>query len=597
MSDTNETNSEMRVRELELQNSVLSREVLTLTESHNKIIKGLMTVQGLLAQFQRDTVRTAFLQGKLSSPNDRNILASLDAISLIVLPSPTAARGRKVTDDGALTFIMKLLSRDQSEPLDVLGLPLPVRKSFEEWRNYLHELVSHTSWGDVLESSNSVLKDNPIPGPSTSNFNLHVLSKSDNDNASGYNVFKSSGLSKPLGKQLTFATSSPVKKSRRIIVDTDSSETEVENSSDSTSSSSSDKSSASGSSSFSHNKCKSRSSHRLRRKCKSKGRVEQSLVEALRGMKLSKEVVPPRKFDPETGTSLRKFLSSYERYFDVKYDGTEIDKSLQLGYFLLGTAKVAYEAMNGSCIKYYKLKPKLIEWYNSDRTSMRQKKLIEFNKATMLPNDTYSLYTMRLEQLACKAFPNSRRERERHLKRKFKDTVSSSCLLKLEGAQSTLTMFGEKKLSWDQMKKVSAGIDRESREKGEVATYDYEPLQQSRVFYTRPVTNKESVDRHNAGIAIRNSHAAGNATSTRSRCSQSQIVSRSPPSCNWCRRRGHREDHCWAKLGNCTFCGKPDHQKESCPKYRKDRQCSICKGIHLDRDCPLNRHDKKTLLN
>ena len=58
--------------------------------------------------------------------------------------------------------------------------------------------------------------------------------------------------------------------------------------------------------------------------------------------------MPPSMFDTDAGISFSQFLSSFERYFDNKFDGTERDKSLQLGNCLQGSIKRALDAMNDS---------------------------------------------------------------------------------------------------------------------------------------------------------------------------------------------------------------------------------------------------------
>ena len=147
--DENNMDGEERMRNLELQNQKLTDDVVAITESQTKVVKGLVICQGLLSQFNKENVRNAFLKGKLGEPCGREMLASVDAVAGILLPSPSASKGREVTDDTSVNFILKLLARDAGEPVDIIGNFLPVRQSFKDWRNFMHTLVSSPFWGEL----------------------------------------------------------------------------------------------------------------------------------------------------------------------------------------------------------------------------------------------------------------------------------------------------------------------------------------------------------------------------------------------------------------------------------------------------------------
>ena len=327
---------------------------------------------------------------------------------------------------------------------------------------------------------------------------------------------------------------------------------------------------------------------------------------ALQQFRFPKEVVPPRKFDPKSGTSLRKFLSNYERYFDSKYDGTDRDKSLQLGLYLVGSAKSAYNAMNGSSMRYPKLKLRLLDWYNSECTSVRQKKLDEFQVAQINPGESYSIYAMRLEELAIKAFPDSRTDRDRQLRRKFQNSVPQSFLNKLESAQSTLALFGDRKLSWNQIKKLASSVDRELREKGETTL---DSMQNSaKVWYAQPVNAGRNITESSETKVVysRDFNRSPNKvfqsnhknTNTTVGANFSVKRNRTPFKCNFCARQGHMQDRCWRKLGLCTVCGSKEHNRNKCPKLANFCHCQICKSKeHAASACPINKSERMSLLN
>ena len=102
---------------------------------------------------------------------------------------------------------------------------------------------------------------------------------------------------------------------------------------------------------------------------------------------------------------MKRYLESFENYFDARFHGSDKEKSQQLGKFLRGSAKKAFDAIGGSAVRYSKLKPKLLDWYHSERTSLRQRRLEEFNNCEMQTDDSAVIYCLRLENLASQAYP------------------------------------------------------------------------------------------------------------------------------------------------------------------------------------------------
>lgn len=329
----------------------------------------------------------------------------------------------------------------------------------------------------------------------------------------------------------------------------------------------------------------------------------ESLAEVIKHLKLQREVVPPGMFDTKAGISFSRFLSSFERYFDNKFDGTERDKSLQLGNCLQGSIKRAFDAMNGSQVKFSKLTPKLKEWYRNERSSVRQKSFSEFQGSTLLPGDSLGIYCLRLEGIALKAFPGSSDERERQLCAKFRKTAPSSFQGKLDNAQSTLSIFGERKLSWEKIKKIAEAEDRRVRQREESSVGVEYTKDQPRVWYNRPqpfdLEAPDGIDGNNFGFREPVGRGARPKTRVVTRSSFPQTTGvrspnkRVPPVCGWCGNSWHTEVDCWRKLGLCLSCGDRKHKIADCPKKTNrpfsPLRCSRCNGPHLGRDCSDGR--------
>lgn len=187
------------------------------------------------------------------------------------------------------------------------------------------------------------------------------------------------------------------------------------------------------------------------------------LADALRFLKVGREVVPPSIFNMGSGDSLKRFFKTYEKYFDRKYSGDDRDRARHLYQFLGSDLKSCYDAIDGRHRKYRDLKVELLDIVESQRINGRETFYRKFQGATHSPEEPVKMYALRLEHLAGKAFP-SKSEAKRQLCRKLRDTAPAEFLVALTGAQSTLSMLGEKEISWDRMRKVAESHDRLKRE-------------------------------------------------------------------------------------------------------------------------------------
>ena len=64
------------------------------------------------------------------------------------------------------------------------------------------------------------------------------------------------------------------------------------------------------------------------------------------------DVVQPACFDIDGKQSLKQFLETYERYFKNRYDGSQRECTQELGKFINGELKDAYDALGGAQRKY-----------------------------------------------------------------------------------------------------------------------------------------------------------------------------------------------------------------------------------------------------
>lgn len=609
----------------------------------------IITLQGWLARFSEPDIRRAFLDGRMRvRENSDNMLRSIDIMRSIMLPSPS--QGESDSAVAALhgaDFFMRLLEGDDHHICSPMGYELPVRKTCKEWSSYLGYLSDCQFW---QHSQGLEEQKYPSQSPSThqqqindehgqaestfptkhdkpSHRSLHwerenVLMPSDNRPKSpksygrlddirgsqsdemnrGFRLAgpndsrildEMNGLSlrnkgkrhvsdRYLTPELTEESDgSPVRRPDRHGRHTRTRRTEMRddhNRSPCTSSNESD-----------HHPMVSK----------------RDFYKVLSNIKQPKEAVSPGIFTGRDGTSLRLFLEDFEKYFDIKYDGSDRQKSQILGQHLGGTAKQAYEAIHGSRVNYSVLRPELLSWYSSERQSLRRKSESEFRKARMMPNDSLKIFAMRLERLAFISFPDTWKERERQLCRKFRKSVPEGFQRILAEGERGLALHGDmRRLGWTGMLKLAETEDRRRRERKEDLSTDSdaEPEDFS-VWYSRSACSDaprnsapESLSetppkRVSFDRVFQNSNRGIRRSPPPSRGTNSVRTFGPPLICNWCGRRGHMEDNCWTKSNSCRMCGSSDHSREECINFQQDLSgfrpiCSGCGGSHLGQYCP-----------
>jgi len=594
-NDVNDLSGEIQL--LKEQLSGKDAEIVRLRNNHLNILDSAIVCLGLLHRFSNDdATRRDFSLGRFGVDDpDGNILQSIHVITDILLPSPlTSQIGNG--DVESSRFLSQLLFKDQSEPL-YIGVTLPHRQSFAEWRDLFATLVSSPHWLSVglghpvdVDSGQNCgklggdngLKNGSCGVPSPPNFGKFGLTG--DSVLSGKHHSESFPKSKlPINKPVLNDILSTAYNNKKCAPIHSSPRCRGSRSGGSRPvvSSSADSSSSSGSSS-------SGSSRRHRRR----GRpAVDSLTSALAQLRPSREVVPPGVFGLDAGMSLRKFLRDYERYFDSKYSGNERDKSRHLREFLDDSLRQVFDAVGGANMKFRDLRPELLEAYNVDRISIRERKYSKFMNASRQPGERLHVYCMRLEQLALRAFPSSKTERQRQLCRRFEKTAPRSFLSKLDGVQGALTVMGESKMSWKDMKRLAETTDRGELERdAEMDTPRSREIVSSdvRVWYNR--TDQGPPDERKQPPNVSRPMTFTNSDRQRNRRLQSppQYRTRSTKLCNWCGKSGHLEADCWQKQGACLTCGSPDHVQSECSRG-EHFVCSLCRGKHLGRDCPTNQ--------
>ena len=264
-----------------------------------------------------------------------------------------------------------------------------------------------------------------------------------------------------------------------------------------------------------------------------------------------KEVVVPQKFNNDDSYCLKKYLARYERYFRAQFNGTQRECSQQLGEFLSGEAKEAYDALRGDQVKYKYLKPKLIEWFTLQRDRKVHRK--KFDQMQMNIGEALHIYCIRLENHALRAYPNDPKKLSRALKEKIRLTAPLEFVNLLERKKELkqLMKLG-KSISWGDILELAVEDDKKRKEK------------QTHVEKART----ENVG-HLEGRSDMLSASAASSIQNRKQVFL-QNVNVISNQCSSCSKIGHTSDICRKRLGQCLLCGSYDHWLRECCKYQEE---------------------------
>lgn len=602
-------------------------------DARDNVVYQTVRFIGVLNEFSRPDVRSALQAGTVCQlQNADTTLESIDAIRRIMIPALGGA-DETTRNDRAIAgvkFFSSLVAKSDDRPLTVDGRLLPSRRTFAQWFSFFAEFSASRFWRtpppnprsqepEVADASKVQLSDDLRFSFGRLDIGDDLLRPSRSQNLGSVGMLKAShGMkqgsgqnertSSPVGCPASHAcfpsgTRPKVRREAKFEVVTDRSHlpnlgqdvrtrsksgrhAAVVRSSDSDSEDSERTASTSSSSSTSG----SSSPHGARRS-RHTGR-----------RRYSREVVAPGSFDGQGGVSLKRYLAEYENYFYMKFDGTARQKAQHLGEFLTGQARRAYDAVGGSHLEYPKVRRKLLSWYSGERISSKQSAEAEFERTIMRTGESYTIYALRLEHLASRAFHSSSRERKRRLCRKFWSSTPQAFVRVLAERRRNFSYSSRKKtLSWSAIKRVAETEDRFSKNLPE-AVSGHSDVE---VWYSRPgegrqepssqrrrVRYTDEADISHGGVVYPINHAGGSVA----------VAPRSPerPICNWCGRRGHGVDNCWEKAGLCTLCGSDKHVKQSCHKFDESRpafrpMCPMCEGSHLGKYCSDGGLNSNTL--
>ena len=280
-----------------------------------------------------------------------------------------------------------------------------------------------------------------------------------------------------------------------------------------------------------------------------------------------KDCPKPEEFAIETGMSFLGFIGRFERYCGTKYSkGSKSDWTAELGRFLKGEIKDAYNAYGGAERPYTTMRRKLEKFYDSLRDQMESRKHVTFVEAVMNEGESIRVFALRLEQLFLNAYPNQDPETSPDLRRKFLTSIPPEIARGLERDLLLIKTVGRKaEVQWSEL---VALLEFDS------ASWKTKPEKHDIWYGVQQAEKKQQVEKE---------RGAASKPVTKEKKSSPRRNKRNNGRCNWCGKPGHWYKECWGRLGLCLLCGSNQHQKVDCPKYSRrsstpDRRRSASRG-------------------
>jgi hypothetical protein len=324
-----------------------------------------------------------------------------------------------------------------------------------------------------------------------------------------------------------------------------------------------------------------------------------TLAEALSRLD-NRQVPRPQEFDLSSGQSFEFFLSTFEEYCNNTFRGSSSLWSVELGRFLKGSLKEAYDAFFIPGEAYLSLKAKMIQWCKDSSESISRSKRKRFEKAKIQLGESQRLYAARLEREFRLAYPHKNSMNSTALRRKFLESSSKAFRKHVASAKSIMAMSNIE-LDWPGVLALASSYDANLAELRSSTDTDIEPdiTEVWAATTPRPEHFHEQYFQQspytNPATTTRTTMPAAQSYSPRRTQVQRNFL-RSPPSptgndsrtCHHCNIQGHIKPECWRFNGFCLVCGSNDHRVSQCPKRRSLQQSLQTQDVRADNQMLTN---------
>ncbi|KAL7631360.1 UNVERIFIED_CONTAM: hypothetical protein RMT77_018339 [Armadillidium vulgare] len=357
-----------------------------------------------------------------------------------------------------------------------------------------------------------------------------------------------------------------------------------------------------------------------------------SLLTVLVNSAQKPKLLEPKVNNYEHEQNLSDFLTYFEQYCEKRYPQSPDQWLRLLEKYLTGKFLRLYNVITKTVTDYTSVKNILLKWYNQEEKKRNENKLKKYHSAKRQPGEDINLFALRLEQLACQAFPGVNMREHESLRTAFILSLSPTIQHKLREFIIQNEMITQTKVSWEKLVMLADSYDREFRpdqsfhqeqdfqEIGMNDTHRVNEPQRSEIeviqidTLTPQATWSEVLKRGSLSKPNRVTH---NNTSQNNRQKFSPL-NKNPISfnrnnnpqpmkdCSYCGKIGHTHDECYKALGICSYCKTKGHIRKDCWHYNNSNNsstirrenstvtCSFCRGNHLGMDCTSRNRNEES---
>ena len=298
----------------------------------------------------------------------------------------------------------------------------------------------------------------------------------------------------------------------------------------------------------------------------------------------NRKVPKPDQYDPTSGQSFTEFLNQFEEYCKGSFRGSSKLWVGELGHFLTGDLRAAYDALKVSGDSYQTVKKKLLQWRKDSLCVRTSDSKAKFSKVKPQAHESMRLYAARVEKAYRLAYPHRKIENSSTLREKYLDTIPKAFKRQLSTFRNMNLTMHHKDVEWADILKLASCYDADNAYEQEVdpvfclasaypsskktdAVTQYQSSFSNNVQPIRQYASSRLPHEHRSRSAVRKIDSPqqrdGNITQARS-----ASAGRFNKLCHYCKRRGHIKNTCWRLNNKCLACGSAEHRIKDCPKCR-----------------------------
>ena len=182
---------------------------------------------------------------------------------------------------------------------------------------------------------------------------------------------------------------------------------------------------------------------------------DESLLKLLADKLDNKKSPIQRKFNDNSGESLKDYLDQFEEYCSDNLRGGSKFWIDELEERLSGETLKAFKSVKSNRDNYDDVKKKLLAWYNEMKESRRRRAKHEFEKMQYDPNESLYLYSNRLLKVFKRAFPSANVEKSSTLRDKYINSIPKSAKSQL----NVISFVNNKSMTWSSIQEFATRRD------------------------------------------------------------------------------------------------------------------------------------------